>query len=547
MLRGLYRFYLYVVFIVMLFLAASGLRVILQVLLAYTSLRGTDELLPTHTDVVQAAVFAVVAGVIAALVGGLHYWLIRRDIRGDPGAGSGGIRAFFLNFVEATNLPFAVGFGIFVIVVLGQQFASNTSTTAAFVITTLGLVALLEWERRRSQAGPGAAITFQRLHFYGVQLVLLFILTPTWLFTVGQLVDSLLFSGKGSGVAPCGGFTTCNPGPNLLSLVTSTLWVILFWAGYSLLTRGDTASLLRRVLHFIGFAYGMYFLLLGIGHAIEVGLLALFKVPADLSEITRPFAEYEIAANLTLGLLVVGVYVLWLRNAARQQPKEQTTMLLTAEAITATLMGASFWVGWVFVLLNALERIAPSNTPLNPGDWATAFAFVITGLGYIPLGLHLRWRSARTASIAPLRGFAFALLGLGTLVGAIGGVVALYAYGTALLGSPFDNWQYTAHAGTAAFVVGAIIVGLYLWTSIQARLFSGPSKRPVPAEVPLATIPETPAAEVPSTIEPIATPAEASPVTAPTSIAEVLDELLAGRITRDEAVTRIDTLVKQGS
>ena len=317
MLRGLYRFYLYTVFIAMLIFAATGVQRLLQIVLAQSIFQEASYT-PTNAELVQAIVYAVVALVTAALFGGLHYWLIRRDMHSDPAAGNGGIRAFFLNFAEAISLSTAAGIGTFVIAGLGQQNSGGASFGGAYAITFLGMWALLEWERQRSQASSGAAIIFQRLHLYATQLILLFILTSNWLGTVGLLVDDLFFGGRGVGTPVCGGFTVCQ-GPNLLSAVVSTAWIILFWLGYSFLSRRDTASLLRKVLHLFSFGYGLVAVLVGIYRGVELILLPLFKVAVEQKEISGPFAEYDVLSPLTLGLLVIGCYVFWLRQAARQE------------------------------------------------------------------------------------------------------------------------------------------------------------------------------------------------------------------------------------
>ncbi len=122
----------------------------------------------------------------------------------------------------------------------------------------------------------------------------------------------------------------------------------------------------------------------------------------------------------------------------------------------------------------------------------------------------------------PRRGFVFALIGGGILAVAIGGGFALYALATNLLGSPIGNWPYIARAGASAFVVGVIILGLYLWTARHEHLFSGLFKRPEPVEAP-GLAKEEPAAQS-STLE------------------GVLDELLSGKITRDQAAARIRSM-----
>ncbi len=70
MLHGLYRVYLYAVYIAMLIFATVGLGMFLQTLLALTIFKDIYNV-PTNTDIVQSGTFAVVSWLIAALVGGL--------------------------------------------------------------------------------------------------------------------------------------------------------------------------------------------------------------------------------------------------------------------------------------------------------------------------------------------------------------------------------------------------------------------------------------------------------------------------------------------
>ena len=544
MARNLYRFYLYVIFIGMLILAATGLGMLLQPLLALTPLRGNDNI-PANVVIVQAAVFAVVAWFIALALGGSHYWLIRRDMRADPAAGASGVRAFFLNATEAVSLPIGIAASAFAIGQLGQANFSGVTGALALAIPTLCLFALVEWERRRSQAGPGAPIVFQHLQVYGVQLVLLFILTSYWLPTTNQLLDAAVFAGKGY-QGFCGGPAGCQ-GPNLLGSTLSTLWVRLFWVGYGFFSRKDSYSLLRQILHFFSFAFGVGYLLYGIERGLELALRALLGSPAPLTDITGPSAEYAFVPSITLGLLVMGVYGLWLRAAAGQRPSGQTTTLLMEEAIGAALMAASFWFGIGLVLFHVMESIAGSTPRPDVETWSMAIAFVITGVAYIALDIDLR--SARAASTGPRRAFVFVLLGGGMLAGAVGVVIFLYTVLTALLGSPVDNWQNAARQGGAIFITGALIVGSYLWVAIREHLFS--TRRPGQA----AAVEETQKATQPA---PVQTPLEmnGAAATAPESVTEkpeaplaaptiedVLDELQAGKITRDEAASRIRSMM----
>jgi len=328
----------------------------------------------------------------------------------------------------------------------------------------------------------------------------------------------------------------------------STLWVLLFWVGYGFLSRKDTNSLLRQILHFFSFAYGVGYLLFGIERGLELALRALLGSPASLAEITGPSAEYAFVPSITLGLLVIGVYGFWLRAAARQQPSGQMVTLLMEEAIGAALMAASFWFGIGLVLFHLMESIAGSNPQPDVEVWSMSIAFVITGLGYIALDIDLRLRSARASSIGPRRAFAFVLLGSGMLAGAIGVVILLYTVLTSLLGSPVGNWQYLARQGGAIFIVGILIVGIYLWVAIREHLFSArrsglatgaEKKLEATKPAPMPALPETTGAVVTSFETALERP-EAAPPT-PT-IEDILDELQAGKITRNEAASSIRSL-----
>src|ERR1700737_159259 len=116
MVRNLYRFYLYAVYIALLIFVTVTIGRLLYTTLLFTSLRASYESIPTHAELFQSVVFAAVSLVIGGLLAGLHYWLIRRDIREDPNASNGAIRSFFLNITELFGVCLAIpvlGFGLF--------------------------------------------------------------------------------------------------------------------------------------------------------------------------------------------------------------------------------------------------------------------------------------------------------------------------------------------------------------------------------------------------------------------------------------------------
>jgi hypothetical protein len=534
MARNLYRIYLYTVFIAMLIFAAVGLGMLLQTLFSLTPLRGAYGTIPTNASIVQVIVFFVVSWLIAAIFGILHYWLIRRDMQNDPAAGQSAIRSFFLNITELIDAPLAIiAMALGVIVQLGHEPAFDVTGSAAFATTALLLLAVLELERQRSQAVAGVAMTFQRLHLYGVQLILLIVLTFSWNNTAFQLGDAFIFNGQVTGTIACGGFTRC-PGLNLLSLVVSTLWIVVFWVGYGFFTRNDNASLLRSILHFASFAYGVGLILYGISRAIELGILALFNVTLPASDILN---NYNFAALISLGLLVSVVYIVWLRITARKEFTEQrwVTSILIGEAIVTALFAATFWWGIALVFFNLFKMLAGITT--GPRNWAPALALIVTGLAYIPFDINLRQRHKYDAAVAadPRRGFVFAMLAGGILTTSIGGAVALYSLGTNLLGSPFVNWQQVARAGASACAVGVIILAIYFWTARREQLFSGFTKRPATEEAP-------------SNMEPVPEHIVTTPILQSEllpNIDAVLDDLLAGKITRGEAAIRIQGMMSK--
>ncbi len=150
MVRTLYRFYLYVIYIALLIFVAGALGALLATLLAFTPLRGSYGSIPDRAQVVQSISLATVAVVIAGALASLHYWLIRRDVRSDPEAGVSGIRAFFLNMTVGIGVSVVVPvIGFAVISSLAQYPDANVVGSAAFAIPTLALVILLEMEVQR--------------------------------------------------------------------------------------------------------------------------------------------------------------------------------------------------------------------------------------------------------------------------------------------------------------------------------------------------------------------------------------------------------------
>src|SRR5690242_9034693 len=191
MVRNLYRIYLYAVCIVLLNAATTVTSFLLALLFSETPLHGPYGFPPPHSQIVQTVVAFAVVWLVTLLLGGLHYGLIRRDIATDPEAAGGAVRSYFLNVTQLFAVLIAITAAAVGIVQLGNQNNSPASAMAV-ALSTAGLFALLEWERRRTRATTRAAIALQRLHLFGAQLIIVFIATSFWLQAVQDVVMTVL-------------------------------------------------------------------------------------------------------------------------------------------------------------------------------------------------------------------------------------------------------------------------------------------------------------------------------------------------------------------
>lgn len=556
MARNLYRFYLYTVYIALLIFIAVSTGRMLSTVLRLTPLKGSFTSVPTRQEIVQSVVLAVAAWVIAGALAGLHYWLIRRDIRYDPTAGTSAIRSFFLNITEAIGIASAIPTVGFMLSSLGLYENTDVVSAVAFAVPTLALVGLLEWERRRTQVESGGALILQRLHFYGVQVILLIALSYAWFTQIVPLVDGLVFGGhEALGICHSDDY----PCPyHVFYLAVSILWFIAFWIGYGWLARNDSSRIMRFILHGISFAYGVGCILAGIHIGVKLLILPLFKISASLKDVLGFSPSYDFISPLSLGILVVGIYHLWLNSAAKRGLISPSVKSLMESAIVALVSAIAFWIGCGTLLYNTFQKLAPAPTTPDALSWISAIALTVAGLVYIPLEIYQRHRNTGgdlSSTSNPRRGLVLALLGGGILASVIGGVTALYLWVTALFGSPVDNWQQTAHAGLATFIIGILLVGIYLWSALKEGYWGRASKQPIPSLDALSsdTSPSDRVSSDASSAEALplnVTTSEAPSLALPSSpaqpatIEDTLDELLTGKITRDEAAARIRMLLK---
>lgn len=545
--RTLYRIYLYFILDVLVLFATIATAIFLGELFQATPLNGTAQQVVSPDQIRQPAALAGVAWVTALTIGGLHYWLIRRNIQTEPGAARGWVRSFFLNGIELLAvLVAAVSGSVALSSLAGPQ--SGGAASGFGIALAFGLLALLaEFERRRSVPEPGAAMIFQRLHYYGAQIILLiFLLSSTWTNAIRQSVVSILVN-SGQLTTQCDNYGYYAPngsGPysycyiervgssypmQLGWLWAAVVWVTAIWLLYGLLTREDTRSSLRLVFHLLSYVFSLIYLLIGIGLGIDLALRAALSLNPQAGDLVT---GNDFLSPGIFGLLFVSVYLYLLLFSASHGGMGLRQMKPLLQAITAGILAVPFYVGCVLLLTNLVESVVPAGATITSESWAAAGAVTLTGIAYIPIALWLRVESATSDVQAPRRGYVLILLAIGTLAGAVAVVLLLYTLITNLLGAPLPNWQQTARQGAVDLVVSLVIVGIYLQAAASAGYMR--RGRPTPSETATPTTP----AEAPVAPPPV------PPAVAPAgdTLEGVLDALTAGTITREQAMARIRAL-----
>jgi hypothetical protein len=518
MARTLYRIFLYFVVTVMLGFAAFSLGSLLTTLLRLTALRGNSPA-PTGSELVQTTVLAAIGVLFFLALGGLFYWLIRRDIAQEPDAARGAVRSLFLNLAQAVAAVLALIVGLIFFQNLGQPYAQDASGPVAIILVAAGVFILEQFERRRSAPAPGAAMVLQRLHLYGVQIIVLLVSMTAWYraidTTVRVSLAALHLIPDPCFVTPAEGPPapfTCPLAGELLGLWLAVVWTVAIWGLYIWLARGDTRSVLRKVAQFAGFIIGLINVLIGVELAVELGLRSAFGLEASVPVALA--TSFDFFQTLLFGVVAMAVYGIWLMSEAAETPLGQQGTELTTLSLAAITLGVPFYVA-IVRLLYTLGESAITHAPLDTAAIAAALGWLVAGLAHPFIAYELRRRTTADVPFGPRRGFVLAGLAAGALAGTIGGGIALYLLVTALLGSPLTDWPVNARLGAEVFLVGAYVAGIHLWRMVAEQKLMPHRERPAPAAHG-----------------------------APGAIEAVLDDLLAGRITRDQAAARLRDLLR---
>ncbi|GHO42626.1 hypothetical protein [Ktedonospora formicarum] len=535
MVRSLYRFYLYSVCSALLIFALTAFGTLISTLASFTPLRGQYSSAPGQAQLVQSISFACIAFLISGVLGGLHYWLLRRDMKQDEQAYNSPIRAFFLHTLQGIGVVIGVPLLGTTFAILGTSASPNVSSLLASALSFLLLAVLVALESRRTKELSGVALVFQRIHFFGTQVVLLLTMIVFFFLLryVRRLIDLWFFGGLTQNTY-C---YQCSVG-NSIWLAIALVWVAGAWIWYGWMTYQDRSLATRLIFHGLGLAFGAAAFLDGIWLVLTWLFRMLSGEQIGVEHIIGSSGDLDFFSSLILGCIVLAVYLWLLRGTVRQQLLQARQLGLTVVAIVGGIAAAFFWVGAGRLLYDGLQTWFPITTRPDRIEWLTSLALAVTGVGYIALDWFLRrqYRSNGELALGPRRGFVLVLLGAGVITGAIGLAMALYVGITASLGSAANNWQQMVQGGLATLIIGLVLVGIYLLPALREHLFKG-REHSAKAEVPRI---EVGAENKGAHEEPVA---EEQVSLQLTTVEEILDALLELKITRGEAASRLHALM----
>ncbi len=519
---------------------------------------------PTSQEIATSVVFFIVVAVVGGLLfGGSHYWLIRRDARGDPQADAGATRSVFLNGLLALSILVAVPAGLVALGEVDQPYGYYDIAVPLSFALVAGLVFLLvALERARVRLAGRAAGIIRQIHESALQIILLFTASAFLSGAITTLIRWLLVTGHlavGNCIdQPASQATLGSCPPSVLGPVFQAVFALAAWGLYLWLGRWAWGSAVQRVIWFVAFGYGVVWLLLGVQQLVDAVAGTLFGVGNAWQYALNGGLSF-IGVMLT-GALIALLYLRWLLrlytgSLASHRPAAQQGVL----AITAAISSILFLIGAIAVLDGLLEQVIPNGSRLDPSGWAAATSILVAGLGYLPLWLALRRVSdpAQAGPVIPRRAYVLAVL----IYTAIPAVIALVVLIFQLVEIPLnlDLASPTAERYSAVSLVVLGVTALYhllrlrgdlrlsrARAAVQAAKVSAGATLVSGAPAPLAGADATD----PTATAPHSGTATAAPEAAATAaedgqatLESILQEVAAGSLDTTTAAARIRSLL----
>jgi hypothetical protein len=454
---------------------------------------------PSSDEVLQSVILFIVGLLLVGFAfGGVHYWLIRRDARSDPGADGGPTRHLFLNGLLALSALFTVSFALPVLSSVGDSvnFREN-AFPLAFALMALAVFALVLLERRRAAPRGSAATAIRQIQEHLLEAVLLVIGSATLFSTVQTQINWVLLANGQihplcyeSGPVQFGPppLIPC-PLPLMLGPWLQVAFMLVAWGTYVWMGAWDRRSVARWIVRFAALGYGLVWLLIGIELAVSTGAVVLFRGPDAWQ--TALNDNLPFLGVLVTGALIALPYLLWIQRAdiasasAKQASRQGLLGLPAALSFAFLLIGGSLALAWT------VEQVVPAGHLANANDWAQAIGFVVAGVAWLPLWLVFQRDSSpeRDGPTLPRRGYVLAVLAY-TGIAAVGAAVfAIYQLVEAILGLGTADHLVARQAATVAVVVGAAALAHLLLLRADLRVLH--ARQPAPAAPITAAAPGT--------------------------------------------------------
>lgn len=527
MARSLVRSYFYVMFTILVAAFGVALGFLLEAVLSALLL---NQQLPSWS-------IGSLIGVLLALAVGLpHYLGIRRDLAEDPSAAHSLVRSVTLNVTQAIAALIAFFGGALAIMVITPPSPSRALFVSFLppAVAALAVFWIVQFVRGQAQPTAGASLVVQRLFLYGTQTAIVFIV-------VYFLVPDLIVGEASNGWHQPSHLIGSGAAPYSLGVLLGVLWGVGTWLVYVWLARNEAGSRLRLVAQYLGLGLGLGCLVVGFRRLIFVAIALAFNNCPSLSSVdgdclqgTLNIGPGDVIAPLLVFLLLLVGYGVWLALEAGQNRLGIRDTILLGVALAAVVFGWALYVGLARILIGIAVRVTTS------GDFN---AWLFSGFSLLGAGLlHLLWPYilrrrgiAGKTALGPRQAYLLVGLAAGLLFVIIYGVSALSGLGHGVgpsLGTLLGNipralnafWTTLTSCPSKGkcpppsvpplYVAGiSILVGLYIALIHYVRARREQVFQPGPAKPPEVTA------------------------------HSILEHLRSGRITREEALAQLETLV----